>query len=567
MPNMTADQAKNSKYLHLLLLVFFLLAYILPLGARDLLVPDETRYGEIPREMLAGGGWIVPHFNGLRYFEKPVLGYWLHAAPISWFGENNFAVRFPSALAVGLSALLVLVLVVRVCRYGDQEQDPFPAILAPLIFLSCFEVVGVGNIALLDNIFCLFLTATITAFYCATESPSGSARQKTHLVLAGLACGLAFLVKGFVAFAVPVLALAPFLLWQRRAIDLLRMTWLPIGIAVLVALPWSIAIQLKEPDFWHFFFWNEHIRRFLSHDAQHKASFWLFFLAAPVLFLPWSFVTPTVVSGLRRLLDESGMTRRLIRLCLCWLLLPFLFFSASHGKLLTYILPCFPPFAILAAFGLNRMLGRGKSRSFQAGTIVTALVFILLLSALIISQLTGIGGRRLFSQPGKAILVAGGLLFLILFLFRSLSVREHNRKLLLFAVAPLPLFFLLHFTIPDIVIQQSDPGRLLMKHRSQLQSDSIIISGVDAVGAACWFLKTDHVYLLRNAGELSYGLQYKEGAHRLLDVAGARRLIELNRGKTAIIARAKTLRGVERELPAPVQRDDGGSNGYVLLLY
>ena len=75
------------------LLLFFLLSYILPLGARDLVVPDETRYAETPREMIAGGDWVVPHLNGLRYFEKPALGYWVHAGSILLFGENNFAGR------------------------------------------------------------------------------------------------------------------------------------------------------------------------------------------------------------------------------------------------------------------------------------------------------------------------------------------------------------------------------------------------------------------------------------------------------------------------------------------
>ncbi|MFA7462340.1 MAG: phospholipid carrier-dependent glycosyltransferase, partial [Anaerovoracaceae bacterium] len=117
----------NKRYI-LLILSFFLLAYILPLGVRDLVVPDETRYGEIPREMIASGEWISPHLNGLRYFEKPVLGYWVHAGSLLMFGENNFAVRLPSALSVGLSALLIYVLVWRTSR-RENEDGGFPAIL------------------------------------------------------------------------------------------------------------------------------------------------------------------------------------------------------------------------------------------------------------------------------------------------------------------------------------------------------------------------------------------------------------------------------------------------------
>ena len=92
----------------LLIICLFLLIYVLPLGSRPMVVPDESRYSEIPREMVASGDWVVPRLNGLRYFEKPVLGYWLVAASIKLFGENAFATRLPSALAAGLSALLVL---------------------------------------------------------------------------------------------------------------------------------------------------------------------------------------------------------------------------------------------------------------------------------------------------------------------------------------------------------------------------------------------------------------------------------------------------------------------------
>jgi len=63
---------------HAAIVVLFVLVYIAPLGVRPLVIPDETRYAEIPREMIVSGDWVVPRLNGLRYFEKPVLGYWLN---------------------------------------------------------------------------------------------------------------------------------------------------------------------------------------------------------------------------------------------------------------------------------------------------------------------------------------------------------------------------------------------------------------------------------------------------------------------------------------------------------
>lgn len=112
-----------------------------------LIKPDETRYAEIPREMIVSGDWVVPHLNGLRYFEKPVFGYWLHAGSQMLFGENSFAVRLPSALAVGLSALFIFILLYRMeLGFADKKKGLVGG-LSVLIFLTCVEVFGVGTTA------------------------------------------------------------------------------------------------------------------------------------------------------------------------------------------------------------------------------------------------------------------------------------------------------------------------------------------------------------------------------------------------------------------------------------
>ncbi len=562
----TMQSPENRRRYAALAIAFFLMAYLLPLGFRDLLVPDETRYAEIPREMVATGDWGIPHLNGLRYFEKPPLGYWVHAGSLLIFGENNFAVRLPSALAVGLMALLIFALIDRSGRDASNGND-VAGILAAMVFLSCFEVAGVGNMATLDSVFTLLLTLTIVAFYNATERPPGSFSEKKFLLFAGIACGLGFLTKGFLAIVLPALVLAPYLVWQRRYIDMLRMSWMPLLAAAAVALPWSWYIQLKEPDFWHYFFWIEHIQRFLADSAQHKEPFWFYFVAAPGLFLPWSFVAPAAAARLPEITKDIGSQGRLVRLSLCWLVLPFLFFSVSNGKLITYILPCFPPFAILMAIGFVRNPSKDNRRIFKWGVATTLAVFVAILLSLIWIQLFRHQGSRFYSEPWKAVMVINGLLFMVLFCFWALRNSNGVNRAILLGMAPLMFLFIVHFAVPDIAIEQSAPGRLLEKHFSNINSNDIIISCEDAVGAACWTLKRNNVYLLGPTGELTYGLGYQDGSGRLLDAGSAARLIEKNSRHIAIIAKPDKVRSLRQTLPAPLMQDDSGPDGYVFYRY
>jgi len=194
-----------------ILLVLFVLLYILPLGRRPMFVPDEMRYAEVPREMIASGDWMVPRLNGLRYFEKPVLGYWLTGISMLIFGENGFAVRLPSALAAGLTGLLIFLLASNRGGTGNRAGP-----LAALIYLTCFEVAGVGTFAVLDTMLTLFLTAAMYFFHGALTEVPGSRRERARLVAAGISCGLACL---------------------------------PLLLTLLVSLPWALAIANREPDF------------------------------------------------------------------------------------------------------------------------------------------------------------------------------------------------------------------------------------------------------------------------------------------------------------------------------
>ena len=525
----------------------FILLYIMPLGVRPMVIPDETRYAEIPREMISSGDWVVPHLDGFRYFEKPVLGYWLNAASMVLFGQNAFAARFPSAMAVGISALFLFLMVRRFA--GGYWMG----ILVTLVFLTCMEVFGVGVFSVLDSIFSMFVTAAFISFFFAYMEVRSS--KKTGLLaLFGIFCGLAFLTKGFIAFAIPVMVIVPFMIWEERWKELLRIPWVPVVAAVMISLPWSIMIHLREPDFWNYFFWEEHIRRFMSETAQHSNPFWYFI---PVIIggsLPWTALFPAAISGLwKKLLKDP-----LIRFAICWFFFLFLFFSISKGKLATYILHCFPPLAIFITTGLKKYLEGEKKRAFTFGASFLAVSAGVLAVILVLSQVTDFWGFRVYrsEETWKWIIGAGGLMTWISLIICSVKATDFRKRFLLYGAAPMLLMFSAHFIMPNQTIDRKAPGSFLMNNSNRVSPDNVLVTD-GLARAACWFYKRNDVYIISGAGELDYGLKYDDSKHRLLTVGQFKKLIEGDLGKKGVILITETKEYVRYRpmLPKPVYED------------
>ena len=192
-----------------ILAVFFVLAYLAPLNLSGLWQPDETRYGEISREMVTSGDWIAPRLLGVRYFEKPVAGYWINNISQLAFGENNFSVRFGSAASTGLSAVLIFCLAMLLWR---ERQAAFAS---ALVYLSMLLVAGIGTYSVLDPMLTLWMTASMVCSWLALRAGTRTGRAGAWILL-GLACGMGFLTKGFVALAIPVVAVLPVYVRERR---------------------------------------------------------------------------------------------------------------------------------------------------------------------------------------------------------------------------------------------------------------------------------------------------------------------------------------------------------------
>jgi 4-amino-4-deoxy-L-arabinose transferase len=504
------------------LMILYLALYLVPLGSRPLIRPDETRYAEISREMIATGDWISPHFNGVRYFEKPVLGYWMNSASFELLGESKFAIRLPTALSAIATGLLVFFLT-------GMSATARAGLMASGAYLTSFGVLAIGTFAVLDTMFTLWVSLTIGAYWLAVGAAS-RVRRNWLLALAGLACGCAFLTKGFLAIVIPSLVVGAFLIWERRWRDIWTTPWIPLLVATLTALPWSIAVALREPDFWNYFFWVEHVGRFLSDDAQHSAPWWYYLEVAPLLTFPWIFLAPRAVSGLK----SGAVDRSLMRYLVCWVVLPFAFFSASRGKLGTYILPCVVPFAILLGIGLDRCVAAAGRLKLKWSSPGLAAVFVLALAALVAAQQGAFGDPPYGTTDHLRYVVLAGMIgaAAVAGFWAGRSARAW-RQMLLVGVTVLPFYLAATVVWPLQVGVDKGPTQFLVD-RAGDYTDAVLVSDSSLFGTTSWALGRDDVYVI-GAGEIAYGLSYPEDEHRRLDAESLASLISESEGKTDIL--------------------------------
>ena len=343
-------------FVALLLLVPALLLY--PFLGFRLFEPDESRYAQIPLEMLQRGDWVLPTLQGEPYLDKPPLFYWLVILSYQAFGAADWAARLVPALAVHLTILAIY-------GFGRHSVGDWAAFLGAMALALAPGFLGMGRLLLLDG---LLMFLVVLAVFTAWQAIRGERLAWGWWLASAVACGLGMLVKGPV---VVLLLVPPLLFYPSLAGQGTRPGWrawlVHLGCAAAIAAPWFIALSLRRPEFVGYFFWEHNIQRFLA-PAVHVRGVWFYLPILLVVLLPVSlaawplcrfFIAPE--QGGRR-----GAALGFFMLAGSWCVL---FFTLSSCKLPTYVLPALPLLALglgafLAAWASPRLLGSGAALSF-----------------------------------------------------------------------------------------------------------------------------------------------------------------------------------------------------------
>lgn len=354
------------------------------LGAAALFEPDEGRNAEKAREILLLGDWVTPHENFLAVLDKPIPYYWLVAASYKVLGISEWTARLPSALAGAGCVVLVFLFARRF--FGLWE-----ALWSGLILVTSLEFFLLSRIVIFDMTLTFFITLSLFCFFAVLREEDPW-RRRSILFFMYAALAAATLVKGPIGVVLPGIVVFAYLLISRKLFMWRRLD-LPLGIVLFLAIvaPWYYQMEMRNPGYSRYFLWEENFIRYLTPHFNRTQGWYYFFIVIAGGFFPWTFYIPEVVKqAWRRREDE------IILMLFLWAVLPFIFFSFSSAKLPHYILPVYPPLALLTGVTLERKITAAASKHHPL-LARTCLSLFLLITAFSVGTLS----PRLFPEGAQ----------------------------------------------------------------------------------------------------------------------------------------------------------------------
>jgi dolichol-phosphate mannosyltransferase len=424
----------------LALLLAALAALMLGPDNQPLLEPDEARQAEIPREMLAHGELLVPHLQGIPYYEKPPLQYWLTAAAYALCGVRPWVARLVPAIAAWITIMVLFA-------WGRRHLGSRPAFLGALALCLSIGFVTLGRTVVLDS---LLASCVVTAWCSAHQALARPTFRWRWWLPAALVCGLGVLAKGPVALVLVFPPVVAYCLLTPSAARPSWRGWLAfLAIALAVPAPWYVAASVRDPAYLWQFFWKANVLRFVR-PYDHEQPWWFYF---PVLFgatFPWSLLWPALayflVSTKPRL---AALRTPALGYCLLLAGWCVLFYSLSGCKSPPYVVPALAPLSLMVGVCLEAVIfGRAAQYDPFLRLARQTLPWNTTIILLVLSSLAYITAAILNWQPwGLALVIAVGTLALA-FVWRRVG-REVRPALAWAMCAAACLAFIL-FPIRDL---------------------------------------------------------------------------------------------------------------------
>jgi len=412
---------KNKDFL--LLSLLFLISYCIFLGAYPLLRPDEARYTEVAREMVAQAQFITPRLNGIDFFDKPILYYWLQASAMQLFGLDEWVVRLWPMLFGWLGVSIVFYTLKKLYTRQTAWIGAFILASSPIYYFM-------SHYANLDIEVAVLITTSLCSYLLAYQ-PSQQNFNPYWLYSSYIFAALAVLTKGFIGIVFPIMIIGLWIALTRQWFLVKKMRiFTGLLLFTLIVSPWFILVELKNPGFSYYFFYIQQVLRFITPSFNNAHPVWFYI---PVIFigmLPWIFFSGVIFKKVWKSQDTSQ------QFFMIWFVTVFVFFSIPHSKTLGYILPAIPPIAMLIGIYYQQL------RSHQQFILASCYVFLLFIVSLSlvlapfdINLLLGITSRVRYTVVASSVICALSLMLVMRYRSKHLLATLIALNLIIFNIA------------------------------------------------------------------------------------------------------------------------------------
>lgn len=467
------------------LTALFAIFYTLWLGHYPLFTPDEGRYSEVAREMIATGDYITPRVNGIAFLDKPIFYYWLQALAMKWFGIHEWSVRFFPILISILGSLLTYI-----CgRILFNRQS---GVLAAIILATSPLYFGTAHYADLNLEVGVFISASLMLFITGiTQRERNQKNGSMFLLAAYIFAAIAMLTKGLIGIVFPCLIAGSWiiLLWRWK---LLREVHLITGILLFLAivLPWYWLAQKANPAFLHYFFVVQQFTRFLSGATfNNPTPRWFYLPIVLIGFFPWCiFLAQAMFSAIKQTWKHPQ--EQAVKLYLIvWVFCVLFFFSIPQSKTIGYIVPIFPALALLTGNYLSEQWRKPQQASIYISMILFV-TFALILAALLL--LLPHTHWLTFAPAFQWHLTVIAIIFITSAIISLLTWRQKNLRAYIIICSLCSVSFLLTLTLGAEHLNENSSKPISLYLKSVLKPQDMIVHFYN-------FFQDNAMYTGRNA--------------------------------------------------------------------